>query len=232
MHIIPGIRTVVLLLSLSIGRAVGDVDYFPASLQKVGEYEAGILRGMDEPSLYKMRTDTNVVAYRLLWMRAFDPIRIYRVDISQTGTTVRVKQASELDEYGHYVAITGACVLAERTLSVAEAKDVQFWISRSSFWASQSEGPWARRNATDGSTWILEGLRGGQYHVTYRCNPLPPYGDDVGSPASETAGKDGVRPSSRDPSHGAGLKREDESSLDVLCLYFMILGRVPVAPLY
>ncbi|HEY6376983.1 MAG TPA: hypothetical protein VIX90_15800 [Edaphobacter sp.] len=124
------------------------------------------LRALEEPSLYSLSKSTSVESYRFLWLRTFHhPIAI-RLDPNPDGTsTLIVKVASGAAGFR-------PGVLGEQRSQLVSKEQTQAFLKRVSelrFW--DAPNPVNDQRGTDGSQWIIEGVRAGRYHVVDRWTP-------------------------------------------------------------
>jgi hypothetical protein len=148
--------------------------YFPTGVLSeypdIGDSEARWfakhLRAMGEPSLLEASKDKNLVAYRFLWLRTFhNPISI-RVNISPTGTaslTTVVTSGRGGYEPGN-VSKNEVTEISSRQL-----RPFIYQVDRIEFWSMKAVEEVL--NGRDGAEWILEGVKGGEYHVVKRWTP-------------------------------------------------------------
>jgi len=125
----------------------------------------GDLCAMSEPPLRETRA---FEAYRFYWGRSFhDPVSV-RIEASNGSAKVI---AAELNE-AHSADPGAIRRRKERALSSGAWSQVQEAIRAAGFWETPTkDGP----GGLDGATWILEGYRGGVYHVVKRWSPSGPF---------------------------------------------------------
>jgi hypothetical protein len=149
------------------------VDYFPTGLFKefAGEPDflrtwfSKHLRAMAEPSLSDLaRRDPQAVVYRFLELPSFThPIGI-RITKARDGATLRVVI---LDGQGGYEP-GGVAVDRVVHLTLDQWQELERRIEEANFWNLDTEPPKEAGGVADGSMFVLEGVRGGQYHVIHR----------------------------------------------------------------
>ena len=145
------------------------------------------LRALHEPSLFALRNDQSLQVYRFLWLPSFHrPISI-RLTINAYGSGSIV--ARSVDNHAGLLtkpaSDTGELIL-DQTVAIdkIQAQDVLQRLQLLAFWSlpteeeqqapqssGESDGPRLRVVQVDGSQWILEGLREGEYHVVDRWSP-------------------------------------------------------------
>jgi len=137
-------------------------DFPKSSLELKGSFKSqwysSQLRALEEPSLYSLSKSPSAESYRFLWLRTFHhPIAI-RLDPNSDGTsTLLVKVAS------------GAAGFRPGVLSEQRSQVVSKRVSELHFW--DSPNPVNDQRGTDGSQWIIEGVKAGRYHVVDRWMP-------------------------------------------------------------
>jgi hypothetical protein len=124
------------------------------------------LEALQEPSLYRLVSTPAANSYRFLWLRSFHhPIAI-RVDLNPDGTgvlTTKIGSGSGGFRPG---------TLSEnksRLLSHEETSNFLSVVSEVHFW--NTPNPVNDQAGTDGSQWIIEGVKRGSYHVVDRWTP-------------------------------------------------------------
>ena len=123
------------------------------------------LKQMNERSLLNV-SDENKEVYRFLWLRTFDhpvSVRLERDGYSFKLTSV------ELDGAGGYEP--GKLF---RTDNVQISRDqwcaFMALLENSLFWSQETNS--RDDSGNDGSQWVLEGVRGGRYHIVDRWTPM------------------------------------------------------------
>jgi hypothetical protein len=156
------------LLSLATVAANAQQTYFPANTfdSILETWFSAELRIFGEPSLLELSRDTSVESYRFLWLRTFNEPIAVRLDVKPDGTgTITTKVAT--GEAGFpYTSKT----LSKNTSSPVPRERVQSFlrqVDELGFWslATSLKGD---QNGTDGSEWIVEGSKGGKYHIAER----------------------------------------------------------------
>lgn len=146
--------------------------YFPkSSLDSNGhEFKAAWyssqLRALQEPSLLALKETPSSESYRFLWLRSFHhPIAI-RLEVKPDGSGILTTKVANgaggfspgvLSENGSHL------LTQERTQAFLSLVD------RLNFW--NTPNPVNDQKGTDGSQWIIEGVKGGHYHVVDRWSP-------------------------------------------------------------
>jgi len=124
------------------------------------------LRALEEPSLFELASNPLSHSYRFLWLRTFNhPIAI-RVDIKPDGTgTLMIKMASGAGGYAPGTLIENT----SQALDETQIRSFLALVDRVNFWTVPN--PVDDQAGTDGSQWIIEGLKSGKYHVVDRWTP-------------------------------------------------------------
>jgi len=151
-----------------------------------GTWYSRTLAALGEPSLFDLRADKSVQAYRFLWLPSFHrPISV-RLTINSDGSGSLVTR--RVDRHMGLLtkprSDTGKLILdATGKASKAEVEKVRNQLESIKFWSmTTEESPEGFQDArpgyhavpvvkADGAGWILEGLRDGEYHVVDRQSP-------------------------------------------------------------
>jgi len=144
--------------------------YFPQSiptrgegLRTMNEWYGNHLKAMSEPVLWK-ESKSGAERYRFLWLRTFDhPISV-RVESTGSTATLFFKELNGAGGYdpGELIATKSVVINPEAWCAFIKKLD------QANYW----NGPLERDDlGHDGSQWILEGVRGGRYHVVDRWTP-------------------------------------------------------------
>ena len=163
-------RTTPLMLAFTLCLAHGQ--YFPKrSLDAKGyqlkdQWYTAQLTALQEPSLLALVKNPTAESYRFLWLRSFHHPFAIRVDIKSDGTSVlTTKLASGAGGFR-------PGTLSQDTSRVLTKEETQKFLSRLNalkFWSLPN--PVNDQKGTDGSQWIVEGVKGGHYHVVDRWTP-------------------------------------------------------------
>ena len=181
---------VLILLGQKAGQGAPDVKrpalpaYFGSGKSsKIDEFRAGwygtSLKRMDEPSLAERAgKEKGLVAYRFLWLRTFHrPISI-RLEVPESGDPSLV--VKELDGQGGYDP--GKLKLKKKlAVQKADVERALAAVQKAKFWEMPTDEPpkrWKDKSGqvleerhADGAQWVIEGVRGGKYHVVDRWCP-------------------------------------------------------------
>jgi hypothetical protein len=124
------------------------------------------LKALQEPSLFELTKVPDLESYRFLWLRTFNHPIATRVDIKPDGTGVlTTKVANGAGGFRPGVLI----VNTTRILTKEEVQAILLRVSKFDFW--QAANPVDDQTGTDGSQWVIEGVKKGQYHVVDRWMP-------------------------------------------------------------
>jgi hypothetical protein len=157
------------IIALSIPR---HAQFFPkSSLDLRGDdfkakWYSTQLRGLQEPSLFALATNREAESYRFLWLRSFHHPIAVRVDVQADGSWVLVtKVASGAGGYSPGALTTNT----SRQLTTQEAQSFRSKVEDGGFW--NAPNPVNDQTGTDGSEWVIEGVKAGRYHVIDRWSP-------------------------------------------------------------
>ena len=124
------------------------------------------LRALREPSLFALATNKKAESYRFLWLRSFHHPVAVRVDLQVDGSWILVtKVASGAGGYSPSTLTTNT----SRQLTAQEAQSFRSMVENGGFW--NAPNPINDQTGTDGSQWIIEGVKAGHYHVIDRWMP-------------------------------------------------------------
>lgn len=178
MHPRAAVLVLMFVSAVSAG-AAAQTAYFPsgafddsASDQFLAGYYSNELKILGEPSLLKPTAGAPVETYRLLWLRTFDPPIAVRLEVKADGTgTVTTKMAD-----GQAGFPNTSMKIVENVSRPVKREQVQAFlalIARTSFWSiATTEDPEDSMDIGEGgSEWVLEGVKGGKYHVVARWSP-------------------------------------------------------------
>jgi hypothetical protein len=123
------------------------------------------LTSLQEPSLYELSNDSHVHSYRFLWLRTFDHPIALRLSLNQDGSAImNIKVTNGLGGYE-----PGQLTESKKvSITKQQVADFLTLLDYANFWylASTDE-----RRGLDGATWILEGVKAGEYHVVIKWSP-------------------------------------------------------------
>ena len=168
------------------------------------------LDSINEPSIQSLAASTNKEVYRFYWSRSSKSTLTYTVDLTSTDKPTLIIKKFSKKEPRNLLSRT------EIKLTEIHLQNLKSFLNGAQFWTLPSED---KKAGFDGATWILEGIKDGQYHYTERWSPLPPYFGWSG------AWKDGELVMKRlNPPFEQQVKHSDEVGLDFLCLYIMLMA--------
>jgi hypothetical protein len=130
-------------------------------------YYSGFLSIMDEPSLFQASRNSNLHAYRFLWLRTFHQPVVVRLQVEEQEAGLLIAKVT--DGRGGYEP--GKLILNETSHLSRQAveeflmrlKELEFW-QRPTIDESGGIG-------IDGAQWVLEGVQDSRYHVLSRWSP-------------------------------------------------------------
>ena len=139
------------------------------------EWYSRQLQALNEPSLFEMAGRPSAQVYRFLWLRTFNhPIAI-RIEVRPDGTSaLTTKIASGAGGYAPGTLIQDSA----RSLTQAETKAFLTKVDLAGFW--KAPNPINDQRGTDGSQWVIEGVKDGKYHVVDRWSPGTGVAHDLG----------------------------------------------------
>ena len=171
----PFTRRVLLFFLLSCSFCLAQERMFPrGSLGPTGDLDefknrwySGNLKALQEPALYPMAKDKSIECYRFLWLRSFShPISVRLSHHGKDEWILKLKIA------GGAAGFHPHSLIEEETMHLRDA-NIQEFLSQ-----IDSLGFWKAPNpllndqvGTDGSQWIIEGVKDGNYHVIDRWSP-------------------------------------------------------------
>ena len=147
-------------------------DYFPEdAIQGMGGLLARFLASAEEPRLFGVVQQANVVCYRFDWMAG------------RSGRLLAVRLSFDPDGSARIIRALGNLRSSEvrKTefgVSAGQAQKFLQLLAMADFWsmpALEPENPDRNRKVyvLGADTWIFEGVRSGTYHVVMRRAPVP-----------------------------------------------------------
>jgi hypothetical protein len=161
------------LLGAALSNQVPVPQYFPpgslndsARLSKLREdWYSTQLQGFGEPSFVEQSKDKAAESYRFLWLRSFNDAVCIRMDILADGSGVVTKKVSGVAHGKN----AGKMIVNEQVRLIKE--DVTKFLAqmgKQEFWSLPTRD---NRRGLDGSEWVIEGVKAGNYHVVDRWSP-------------------------------------------------------------
>jgi hypothetical protein len=170
-----------LIVAITLTVSMCNAQFFPkSSLDRKGDnfranWYSTQLRALREPSLLHLAGKPLSQSYRFLWLRTFNHPVAVRIDIKPDGTaTLAIKVASGAGGYAPGTLIENTT----RALSNTEVNRFLALVDRVNFWSAPN--PVDDQTGTDGSQWIIEGVRDGKYHVVDRWMPKSGVAHELG----------------------------------------------------
>jgi hypothetical protein len=164
--------------------------YFPSGVFGPHSFNdrwySSTLSALQEPSLFAVPNDKSLQVFRFLWLPSFHrPISVrLTINTDGTGATVTRSVDCHVGLLTKPASDTGKLILnATGVIDEVPVKEVLGQLQRLAFWSMPTEEEPAapqydsagrqllRIAEVDGARWILEGLRGGEYHVVDRWSP-------------------------------------------------------------
>ena len=151
--------------------ATASDSYFPSlklsdneySDQFAGNWYSGQLRAMNESPMYSP-DHRRLESYRFLWLRSFHHPVAVRIWKCGTDRCISVKEA---DGAGGYEP--GRLIVNHtRILATAEWDEFMRRLEEACYWNLPTRED---DRGFDGANWILEGVKGGRYHIVDRWSP-------------------------------------------------------------
>lgn len=130
------------------------------------KWYSGELKALEEPSLLERAKNPALESYRFLWLRTFNHPVAVRLDMRADGIgvlTTKVTSGTGGFRPGHLIENTSRPLTREQTQAFLTR------LQKISFWSLPSHVN--DQTGTDGSRWIVEGVKEGKYHVADRWSP-------------------------------------------------------------
>jgi hypothetical protein len=160
------------LFALAMSIAQAQMQYFPKSSvdsrgnESKSAWYSFQLSALQEPSLLALTKTPFSQVYRFLWLTSFHHPVAIRLEVKPDGTSVLTTKVAS-GEAGFKPG-----VLTEntsKTLSEVQTRSFLSLVNNLNFWSAPN--PVDDQKGTDGSQWIIEGVKDGQYHVVDRWSP-------------------------------------------------------------
>jgi len=127
------------------------------------------LRVMGEPSLFDLAENPSAESYRFLWLRASDAPVVLRLDVNADGTGTVMAKIGD-GQAGSPYTTKRVVEIDRRVVTRDEVEAFAARVDRLDFWSlATDEDP--RNVKNDGSEWVIEAVRGGEYQVVARSSP-------------------------------------------------------------
>lgn len=140
----------------------------PGNDQFLSDWYSRELRILDEPSLLSLAKDASSESYRFLWLRTFHHPVVIRVDLRADATGILTTKVAD-GAAGFPHTANHLIENVSRPLSREDTQSLLGRIKKTDFWTLPSHVD--DRRGTDGSEWIIEGVKNGKYHVISRWSP-------------------------------------------------------------
>jgi len=139
------------------------------------EWYSTQLKALNEPSLFALTKVADAESYRFLWLRTFQHPVAIRLDHQMDGTwMLTTKEGGGAGGYKPGQVVTD-------TFRKLTAQEIQAFLTKvqgDHFW--NAPNPVNDQAGTDGSQWIIEGVKAGKYHVVDRWIPKKGPARDLG----------------------------------------------------
>jgi len=137
--------------------------------QMMAEELAFVLQYLGESSIFAESNSPEVESYRFLWGRTFHRPVSVRLDVKAGRglLTTRIGQG----ETGSPASLKGQAQTSTRELTDDQVRTFRALMKEVSFWTTTPYGH-GDQAGTDGSTWLIEALQGGEYHLMQRWSPM------------------------------------------------------------
>ena len=126
------------------------------------------LTALQEPSLFESKQDDTAQSYRFLWLRTFHHPVAVRVLIHADGSgTLVTKMGDGMGGYepGNLIVDKTELLPADRVKKFSEE------LQHLGYWTLPGLPGRETTVGTDGARWVIEGVRGGTYHLVDRWSP-------------------------------------------------------------
>jgi len=151
-----------LLFTANVGSESTNDAFFPPDFD--ASYYPGYLRAAGESSLFARRQEKGLEAVRFLWIRSFQDPVIVRIE--RTVGQAKLRAIRFRKRFGEQPQ----AIISDRTFEINTAswQEITNKVTQSGFWKLSITD-----NITgfDGSRWVLEAVRDGQYKVVDRWYP-------------------------------------------------------------
>jgi hypothetical protein len=142
-------------------------NYFPVSEvdEFHGQWYGAFLNAFDEPSLWERSKKSPAQAYRFTWLRTFHHPVVIRIEVRSDGIcelTAKVGLGSGGYDPGMLIRNGTSPLTKEQSEWFLNQVILKFWNE-----PHERDKP----GGTDGSQWIIEGVKNGQYRIEDRWSP-------------------------------------------------------------
>ena len=170
----PDLLLIVSLLVFSAFASIAQETFFPKRAlnadtwgdQLKAKWYSQELEVLEEPSPLALSRNPSSESYRFLWLGTFHHQVAIRIDVRADGIgVITTKVASGTGGFrpGHLMDNLSRPLTREQTQAfLARLKKVGFW---------SLPNPVNDQAGTDGSQWVIEGVKGGKYHIADRWSP-------------------------------------------------------------
>jgi hypothetical protein len=164
---------VAVLLFVAVG-VWAQTGYFPEGVfddpEQASSWYPYELRVLGEPSLYDLAANPSAECYRFLWLRTFDAPVAIRLDVNGDGTGEVTTKIGD-GETGFPYTMKKTVEIDKHVLTRDQVKALEAQVDKAGLWRmATDEDPADVKN--DGSEWVVEAARGGDYNVVARWSPM------------------------------------------------------------
>lgn len=169
-------RQIVIIIALlfNIARVSCQEPYFPQGAfsgdsnidRLTNRWYSTYLKSFKEPSFFQLKDKSSHESYRFIWLRTFHQPVIVRLEIRADGIgmlTAKVSNGTGGYQPGQIIQDIS------RPLTRQQTDTFLAQVQTESFWELPSCEDSGR--GKDGSQWIIEGVKGANYHVVDRWTP-------------------------------------------------------------
>lgn len=176
-------RFPIILLAIALASSVAQSQYFPKLAlgnshggdRLKQEWYSSQLTALGEPSLFALVNTPPTQCYRFLWLRTFNHPVAVRLEVKPDGSGLLTTKVAN----GAGGFRPGA--LSKNTSQIVSIAQTQAFLTRLDkldFW--RAPNPVNDQAGTDGSQWIIEGVKAGKYHVIDRWSPTTGIARELG----------------------------------------------------
>ena len=164
------------LLFVLTASATAQEAYFPKNAlgrdvrsdQRKAMWYSHELKVLGEPSFFKLANNPSSESYRFLWLRTFHPPIAIRLDLQADGSGILTTKTAN-GEAGFPYTVKQLAKSGSRTIERERIQALLGRLTRAGFWSLPPET--YDQTGTDGSQWIIEGIKQGTYHFVDRWSP-------------------------------------------------------------
>lgn len=145
------------------------MQYFPGNY--ISSYFEGVFSDifskLNLESIFDKRIDTNNQIYRFYYSRAFHDTIVVLIEIIEKDYGLLNLKRYNI---GRYFDENEIVIESNVKLYPSNIYDLLSVVEKYDFWNIPAKSP--RTHGLDGSTWIVEGLKDGKFHIIERWSPI------------------------------------------------------------